>query len=111
MSFLILSCSGKVEKSWVVKDFSKGKIFKLKGKDNKIHSTAIVYVEGKVDKSICFRRNENDSNECRKFSKDTSFIKSRYDFYGGTFSYQLMPSETTGKIKVTIKLPYHHKLF
>lgn len=111
--FLILlflsmqSCGGKIEKSWNVKDFPKGRVFKLKAKQNKNHSSAIVLIEGEVDQDIYFRRNQYDKSECREFSKDTTFIKSRYDFYGGEFTYQLLPSQAKGEVTVTIELPYY----
>jgi len=101
----IQSCGGKVEKSWTIKNFSEGKIFKLKGKEGKFYAAALVYVRGNVDQNICFRRNLSDEAECREFSKDTTFIRSRYDYYGGEFSYQLLPSKAKGEITVTIELP------
>jgi len=101
----IQSCGENIKNSWTVKDFYEGKTFKIKGKEGKSYAAALVYVRGNVDQNICFRRNLSDETECREFSKDTTFIRSRYDYYGGEFSYQLLPSKAKGEITVTIELP------
>lgn len=101
---IVLSCGGKVEKSWTITNFSQVKVFELKAKENKSYTSAIVLVKGNVDQNIYFRRNQFDKSEFREFSKDTTYIKSRYDFYGGEFKYQLLPSQAKGKISISITL-------
>lgn len=104
--FFIISCSGTIEKSWIVTNFDQARKFEIYGEmEGKSYSTAIVTISGKVDENVCFRSNPN-RDECRLFSKDTTFIKSRIDYYGGNFHYYMLPSKAKGKLKITIKLPY-----
>jgi uncharacterized protein YpmS len=104
----LISCTGRLEKTWILKKFDEEKVFRMNSEKGKSYSTAIVTISGNVDKEVCFTLDKNASSEwCHYFSVTDSKIQFTTDFYGiGTFKLYMLTSKAKGELKVTIELPY-----
>lgn len=104
----LISCTGKLEKTWTLTEFNKEKVFRIYSKKGKSYNAAIVTISGSVDEDICFTLEKNANSEwCNYFSANDSKIQFTTDFYGvGTFELYMLPSKAQGELNVTIELPY-----
>ncbi|MEP6260330.1 MAG: hypothetical protein ABJ092_02040 [Gillisia sp.] len=101
----VLSCGGKISKSWTVEDFSQTHVFTIDVADNKNVSNANVYMEGKFTGHVILQKDQN--SPFIKFSQDSIPSNLFFDFYGGQFDIYLIESDANGELKITIEIPYH----
>lgn len=104
-SAILLSCSGRTEKSWVITDFSKSYQFKVEVPPSKNVVNANIYLEGDFLGTIYLSKIINDST--LHYTQKDLPVKIMSDFYGGTFKYYLAPSDAKGKLKITIKINHY----
>lgn len=107
------SCTGTLKKSWIISEFNEKKTFSIVSEKGKSYTTAIIKIEGNVDKRICFKLEDNTELDwCNHFSTSDSEIQFKTDFYGvGKFSIYMLPSpKAKGELKLTIELPYNTSL-
>jgi len=103
-AFMMLSCGGKMEKSWTIKDFKTKQVLSLKAPDNKDVSNANVYFEGDFEGTIKLKN--FGSNSISEYNMKNLPPKLFVDFYGGRFEITILPSVARGKLKVKIQIPY-----
>lgn len=104
--FFLISCQGKIEKSWEISDFSKPQTFSVNAPHNKNISTANIYLNGKFTDTIFLSSIKNDTT--LKFTnKSLPRDKLMIDFYGGEFKFYLSPSNAKGEMSLRIEIPYY----
>tara|TARA_R110000796_G_scaffold250788_2_gene380514 strand:+ start:544 stop:909 length:366 start_codon:yes stop_codon:yes gene_type:complete len=111
LAFTILSsCSGTINKSWYISEFSSKQKFSIEVPKNKNVSNANIYLNGSFDGEIYIGRNQNDT--IFHFSKKNFPTESiLIDFYGGTFDLVLLPSNAKGHLNIRVEIPYHKSIF
>lgn len=105
MLLLSVSCSGEKTQSWDINNFNEKKTFSLESPKNKSINNVNVFVEGNFSGNIKLQRSKG--YPVIEFSKDSIPERLFYDFYGGKFKINLLPSNAQGEIKLTIKIPYN----
>jgi len=101
---LSVSCSGEKTQSWDINNFNEKKTFSLESSKKKSINNANVFVEGNFSGNIKLQRGKG--YPVVEFSKDSIPDQLFYDFYGGKFQINILPSNAQGDIKLTIKIPY-----
>ena len=103
--FFLLSCTGSLEKKWIVEDFSKSRTFTLDVPKSKSVNNVNVYLSGDFEGTIYLSTVKEDSTmqyTSQTLPNDRLFI----DFYGGQFNLYLAPSDAVGKLEVKLEVPY-----
>lgn len=103
---LTLACSGNKTESWDINKFDEKKVFTLQSPKDKAVNNVNVYIEGDFSGQIKLQRNE--AYPVEEFSKDSIPERLFYDFYGGEFQINLLPSNAEGQILLTIEIPYSY---
>lgn len=101
---LFLSCNGKVEKSWTIRDFTMPHKFSVHVSEDKTVTNANIYLSGKFSGTVYLSKVENDST--LQFTQKNLPTKIMSDFYGGTFELYLAPSNARGNLKIRIEIQY-----
>lgn len=102
---LFISCTGTIQESWRVEDFSKPHTFTIEVPESKKVSNVNVYLKGDFTGTIYLSTVEGDSTlqyNSQTLPKDRIFM----DFYGGEYNLYLAPSDAIGELIVAIKIPY-----